>query len=303
MIETRSLSKTFPTRKGPIAAVQGLDLDVAPGEIYGLLGPNGAGKTTTVRMLAGLIRPTEGDALIDGVSALAEPERVRRMIGVVPGESGHHEHLTADEELEYFGALYGLSRKEVARRSGPLLERLELGDRRTHRLRTYSKGMRQKVQLVRALLHEPRVLLLDEPTSGLDPAVAEEVWDLLKDLTADRGVTVVLCSHHLEEVERLCDRVGILRSRLLVHGSVAELSGGAHVHHVTLASPAEPFLAVARAAAGVVGLLTVEMEGAAQDLVPPLVHALSQAGAPIVALEAAKFDLRDLYRDATEETQ
>jgi len=304
VIRARGLGKTYESKAGPIEAVSGLDLEVREGEIFGLLGPNGAGKTTTVRMLCGLLAPTAGQAHVEGVSVTADPDRVRRAIGLVPGDAGNNDLLTVDDELEFYGGLYGLSPAVVRERSAPLLARLDLGERREHRVGTFSKGMKRKVQLVRALLHRPRVLLLDEPTSGLDPAICEEVWDLLSELTREQGVTVILCSHHLEEVERLCERVAIIRRRLLVEGSLAELSRPAPRYRVELAEEAgELSGALEGLPVSLLGQqereLSFEPEPQAEvaEVVPEVVARLVSAGARILSLEPESRDLRTLYRE------
>jgi ABC-2 type transport system ATP-binding protein len=301
-IRTEALGKVYFTKAGPIRAVEALDLVVERGEIFGLLGPNGAGKTTTIRMLCGLLAPSQGEAWVDGVRVSAEPTEARRRIGFVPEDAGHHKHLTAAEELEYYGTLYGLDRRSVAARARPLLERLDLADRAGDRLQTFSKGMRRKVHLVRALLHEPRVLLLDEPTAGLDPAVAEEVWDLLKALSRERSITVVLCSHHLEEVERLCGRIAILRRRLLALGPLGSFTDGGGRHRVRIDGAAAEFCP---ALEPIEGLRHLEAEGEwlrfdagseARRLVPEAMRRLVEAGAAVLALEPESRDLRSLYR-------
>jgi ABC-2 type transport system ATP-binding protein len=306
-IQTRALGKVYQSKGGPVIAVEGLDLEIAPGQIFGLLGPNGAGKTTTIRMICGLIRPTTGEAFVEGVSVARDPMAVRRRIGLVPGEAGDHRNLTVREELQYYGAFYGLDSSVVRQRSEPLLKRLDLGDCGDRLLRTLSQGTRRKFHLVRALLHQPSVLLLDEPTSGLDPAVVEEVWDLLKNLTAQQNTTVVLCSHHLEEVERLCQRVAIIKQRLLVEGPLAQLSGEACLYRVEVASdpegarealaslPAVQSLAVAGRT------LRFTLSGDPQREVPSVVSRLVERGAAVVEVTSEGHDLRSLYRSIIQE--
>jgi ABC-2 type transport system ATP-binding protein len=301
-IRTEKLGKRYASRAGPIHALEDLDLVVEPGEIFGLLGPNGAGKTTTVRLLCGLLRPSEGQAWIDGVSVAAEPTLARARIGLVPEDAGHYRQLTVAEELTYYGTLFGLDRQTVARRSRPLLERLELGDRIDHRLQTFSKGMRRKVHLVRALLHEPRVLLLDEPTAGLDPAVSEEVWTLLRDLSQERAMTIVLCSHHLEEVERLCGRIAILRRRLLLQGPLSSFTAADGRHRIRVDGSAEDFLPELQAVEGLQDLradgdcLSFAAGNAVRRIVPEAVRRLVAGGASVLSVEAMHQDLRSLYR-------
>jgi len=310
-IETRNLSMVYKSRRGGrLVAVEGLDLSIAAGEVFGLLGPNGAGKTTTIRMLCGLIRPTRGTVRIDGIDLSDRPADVRRRVALVPEDAGDFRNLTLLEELDYYGALYGLDRPTVRRRSEELLARLGLADRRDDLLKTFSRGMRRKFHLVRAVLHEPRVLLLDEPTAGLDPNVVEDVWGLLKALARERKVTVVLCSHHLEEVERLCDRVGILRRRLLVEGPLAELSGAHRTYRIRLADSSNGCAEAVSQVAGVRRVergadddrtLRVHLDGEPAAVVPEVVRRLVAAGAGVVEVAPHGRDLRSLYRDAVGE--
>jgi ABC-2 type transport system ATP-binding protein len=304
-IQTSGLCKTYRSKAGPVVAVQNLNLTVQTGEIFGLLGPNGAGKTTTVRMLCGLLPPTDGSACVDGFDVRQHPDQVRQRIGVVPEDAGDHKNLTLMEELEYHGALYGLNVATVRRRAVPLVDRLGLGDRQKHRLKTFSRGMRRKFHLIRALLHEPRVLLLDEPTAGLDPGIVEEVWDLLKTLAAERHVTVILCSHHLEEVERLCTRVAIIRQSLLAEGTLAELSGEEHYYRVRLTESAADFVPLVAQLEGVARVdhadssLRFQLAGGAEqarDVVPRVVRCLVANGASLLELSSHMRDLRSLYR-------
>ncbi|MGE5609555.1 MAG: ABC transporter ATP-binding protein [Bacillota bacterium] len=302
IIRTENLGKVYRAKGGKVVAVENLNLRVTAGEIFGLLGPNGAGKTTTVRMLCGLLRPTHGRAYVDGLSVTEEPDEVRRRIGLVPEDAGDHGNLTLMEELEYHGAMYGLKPAMVRERSTPLIAKLGLADRANHRLKTYSKGMRRKCHLIRALLHEPRVLLLDEPTAGLDPAVVEEVWDLFKTLAAERQVTVILCSHHLEEVEKLCDHVAILKRHLLAEGSLSELSGENRHCRVELAHEAAPFAEGVRALAGVQEaavhgqMMRLRVGHEARQIIPQVIRYLVEQGAEVVEVTRDGQDLRTLYK-------
>ena len=216
MIHASRLTKRFGDR----LAVDALDLDVAPGEVFGLLGPNGAGKTTTVRMLTALIGPTAGTATVAGHPLGAGDDAIRHRVGVLTETPGLYPRLTAAENLRFFGRLHGLA--DLEPRIHRYLRLLELGDRADDLVGTFSKGMRQKLAIARALLHEPPLLFLDEPTSGLDPAAARKVRDFIASLRED-GRTLVLCTHNLDEAERLCDRVAIVRGRLLRVGTPAAL--------------------------------------------------------------------------------
>jgi ABC-2 type transport system ATP-binding protein len=218
-IEAQGLTKRF----GSEVAVEGLDLTVEPGTVYGFLGPNGAGKTTTMRMLTSLTRPTNGEAWIDGQS-VSDRDAVRASIGYLPEEPPVFDELTGCEQLEYFGRLRDLPPEVLDRRITNWLDRFDLTDDANKRIEDYSKGMRQKVGLIQTLLHEPDVVFLDEPTSGLDPRAARTVLDVIAELT-DEGQTVFLSTHILSVVEELADVVGVLyEGDLVTEGSPAELT-------------------------------------------------------------------------------
>ncbi len=218
-IETHDLTKRF----GDETAVDGLELSVEHGTVYGFLGPNGAGKTTTMRMLTSLTRPTDGGGWIDG-NPISDRDAIRASIGYLPEEPPVFDELTGREQLEYFGRLRDLPVAEMATRIEDWLERFDLEDDADKRIEDYSKGMRQKVGLIQALLHEPDVVFLDEPTSGLDPRAARTVLDVIAELTDD-GHTVFLSTHILSVVEELADDVGVLyEGDLVTEGSPAELT-------------------------------------------------------------------------------
>jgi ABC-2 type transport system ATP-binding protein len=297
-----TIDRLCKTYTGSVTAVENLTLSIPRGKIFGLLGPNGAGKTTTVRMTCGLLPITSGTIVVDGLDVTASPDQVRRHIGLLPEDAGDYRNLTLDEELVYHGSLFGLAPATTRERSRDLIDRLGIGPQRRRRLKTFSRGMRRKFHLIRALLHRPALLLLDEPTAGLDPAVVEDVWTLLKELTASHGVTIVLCSHHLEEVERLCDRIAILKRKLLVEGTLAELTAGDGRHRMELVDDAGPWVETAANFPGVteVGtdgrVLTFRVTGNIEQTVPGLVAAVTTAGGRIVSLVRRQVDLRTLYR-------
>jgi ABC-2 type transport system ATP-binding protein len=231
-------------RYGRVVAVDGLSLEVRPGEILGFLGPNGAGKTTTLKVCAGLLRPHGGEVWVSGVPLAREPLAARARLGYVPDRPFLYEQLSAREHLEFVAALYHVPPGEAAGRAAPLLERFELGEAADRLIETYSLGMRQKLSVIAALLHDPPLLLLDEPLGGLDPRGARALKDLLRD-RAGRGLGVLVSTHLLEVAERLCDRVAILSAgRLLAQGTLAELRGGRD--HATLE---DVFLSLTSAAA------------------------------------------------------
>ena len=208
IIQTKNLSRSF----GDILAVDRVSFAINPGEVFGLLGPNGAGKTTTVRMLAALLEPTSGEAYVAGFQIGKEDQKIRRKIGFLPEAPGLYDALTAEQNLAFYGAMYGV--EEISRQIKHYLEFLGLWNRRYEPVATFSKGMRQKLAIARALLHEPEVLFLDEPTSGLDPQAALLVREFITGLKGE-GRTIILCTHNLEEADRLCDRVAVVNGHVL----------------------------------------------------------------------------------------
>jgi ABC-2 type transport system ATP-binding protein len=208
-VEAEGLVKTYGSRSGTVEAVRGVDLQVEAGEVFGFLGPNGAGKSTTVKMLTTLLSITGGRARVGGVDVAQEPDAVRRKIGVALQEAGLDPRQTGRELLVLQGRLFGLSGAEAARRAEELLELVELTDAADRRIKGYSGGMKRRLDLASALVHEPEVLFLDEPTTGLDPASRLTVWDEVRRIN-QRGTTVFLTTQYLEEADRLCDRLAII---------------------------------------------------------------------------------------------
>ncbi len=219
MIETHDLSKTYRN----IVALDGLTLQVEPGEVFGLLGPNGAGKTTTIKILTALARPTRGWARIGGHDVMQEPLKVKRLIGVSPQEINLDKELTAYENLLIYGLLHRVP--DLKARVRELLEQGGLSARARHFVKDFSGGMQRRLQILRALMSRPKVLFLDEPTVGLDPQVRRQLWDWILGFKA-AGMTLMLTTHYIEEAEILCDRVGILsRGRLIALDSPGALTG------------------------------------------------------------------------------
>jgi ABC-2 type transport system ATP-binding protein len=219
-IEVTGLVRDF---KGGVRAVDGIDLRVAPGEIYGFLGPNGAGKSTTVLVLTTLLPPTAGTARVAGLDVVREGAEVRRAIGASLQESALDPYLTGREHMRFQAALHGLSRADAERRGAELLDRVGLTDAADRKVGGYSGGMKRRLDLGLALVHRPRLLFLDEPTTGLDPQSRAALWDEVRRLSAD-GVTVFLTTQYLEEADVLADRVGIIdRGRIVAEGTPAEL--------------------------------------------------------------------------------
>ena len=222
-IEARQLVKTYTGRNGEVRAVQGVDLDVEAGEVFGFLGPNGAGKSTMVRMLTTLMTITSGTALVAGVDVAASPDEARRRIGVALQEAGLDARQTGRELLVLQARLFGMDARSAAARAEELLRLVQLEDAADRRIKGYSGGMKRRLDLASALVHEPDVLFLDEPTTGLDPASRITVWDEVRRIN-DRGTTVFLTTQYLEEADQLCDRLAIIDGgRIIREGTPASL--------------------------------------------------------------------------------
>ena len=214
IIEIKTLTKTF----GKIQAVRGIDLNIEKGEIFGLLGPNGAGKTTTIGMLCTIVRPTSGSATLAGFDVVKNPAAVRRQVGIVFQDPTLDTVLTGHENLELHARLYGVPAGQREKRITEMLELVDLKGRSKDITRTYSGGMRRRLELARGLLHKPAVLFLDEPTLGLDPQTRARTWDYIKKMAQKERTTVVLTTHYMEEAQLVCDRVGIID-----HGQIMAL--------------------------------------------------------------------------------
>jgi len=223
LIETKGLSKYYG-KGNEIKAVDGLDLTVYEGETFGLLGPNGAGKTTIVRLLNCIIKPSGGSASVKGYDILDQPDDVKRITGMLAESPGLYEKLSGYEFLEFMGALYDVPGDILAGRIDELLKLFALDDRRDHLIEGYSSGMKQKLLLAAALIHDPPIVFLDEPTSTLDPRAAHMVKELIGELADNAGKTIFMCSHLLPVVEELCDRIGIInQGKLIAVGTVEEI--------------------------------------------------------------------------------
>ena len=232
VIEARGLAKRY----GRAIAVDGIDLTVEKGEVFGLLGPNGSGKTTTILLLLGLTEPSAGQIRVLGLDPLRQPLAVKRRVGYLPDQIGFYDHLTARENLTYSARLAGLASAEAGRRIDEALARVRLSEVRDRRVSTFSRGMRQRLGLAEVLVKQAEIAILDEPTSGLDPQSTQELLDLIRHLAAD-GVTIVLSSHLLSMMQSLCDRVALFRKgQIGLIGKVGDLTadvlGGTHVVEV-----------------------------------------------------------------------
>ena len=227
MIQTDGLSKKY-SKGDEIYALENLSITINEGGSFGLLGPNGAGKTTTVRILTGIIKPTSGSATVNGHDLTRELDNVKRSTGLLAESPGIYDKLSACEFLEFMGALYDVPQDILANRIRELLHLFGLSERCNHLVEGFSTGMKQKLLIAAALIHDPPILFLDEPTSSLDPAAAHMVKDLIKQLARTAGKTIFLCSHQLPIVEELCDRIGIInKGRLIAIGSLKEIKSRA----------------------------------------------------------------------------
>ena len=233
MIEARSLSKRFQDKKrGEIRAVDNVSFTCQPGKIYGLLGANGAGKTTTLRMLATILEPTDGTALINGFDVVEHPEKVRANVGFLSTATALYPRLNAQEMVEYFGRLNGLDEPTLKKRIDDIFQRLNMNDFRDRRCDKLSTGQKQKTSIARTLVHDPPVMIFDEPTTGLDVMTARTIIGFIADCR-DRGKTVIFSTHIMSEVERLCDHIGIIHGgKLLEEGTLTELRAKHNEHNL-----------------------------------------------------------------------
>ena len=297
LIETHDLTKRF----GTLTAVEDLSLLVEPGEVLALLGPNGAGKTTTIRMIASILQPTSGSVMIRGLDSIAQAIEVRRSIGLLTEHHGLYTRMRIYEYLEFFGRIYSLPTDVIKARSEELLARYDLSDIETLRLGHFSKGMRQKLALVRAMLHDPPILLLDEPTSAMDPASAHLVRESIVGLRSTQRA-IVVCTHNLHEAELLADRIAIIRKgRIVVEGSPKDLKRS------LLGAPVME-LRVAERLDGAVDVLPPDLRPIAHgnDWLryetaqpetdnPRVLQAMLEAGVPVVTLAEVERSLEDVY--------
>lgn len=221
IIELKGLTKRY----GSINVVDHLDLDIHKGEIFGLLGPNGAGKTTTILMMLGLIEPTSGIAKVCGHNSISNPINVKSKVGYMPDNVGFYDHMTGLENLVYIGQLNGLSRMEAEKSAISTMKTVGLDNALNTKTAAYSRGMKQRLGLADVLIKEPEVIIMDEPTLGIDPSGVKDFLKLIKTLSRQHGLTVLLSSHHLNQVQKICDRVGIfVKGKLLAQGNIEQLS-------------------------------------------------------------------------------
>lgn len=295
IIETLGLSRRFRD----VIAVDDLTMAVESGEVLGFLGPNGAGKTTTIRMLAGIIAPTKGQAIVAGYRTDRDVEKLHEVIGMLTETPGLYSRLTARRNLEYFASFYPID--DVSVRVEKYLKLMGLWERREDKAGTFSKGMKQRLALARALMHEPKVLFLDEPTSGLDPEAAGEVRQLIRRMR-EGGCTIFLSTHNLAEAEMLCNRIAVIQTRLLALDTAESLRRRFFRRKVIveLESPDPKILAVVRAlpfvqeASEEGSRLSVELIDSERNR-PELVRAIVEAGGKVITVSEEQYTLEQVY--------
>jgi len=303
-------TQTLTRRFGDNIAVDGIDLDVAAGEIYGFLGPNGAGKSTTVRMLTTLLLPSSGSATVVGFDVRDQADMVRLRIGVALQDAALDPKQTGRELLDLQGRLYGLDLQQRRRRVDELLVLVDIGDAIDRRIGTYSGGMKRRLDLAAALVHEPEMLFLDEPTTGLDPSSRAAVWDEVRRLNEQRGMTIFLTTQYLEEADALADRVGIIaRGRIVAEGTPTQLKRSVGSDLILVKCRPGDSEEVARVLSALDGLGTIETSAgevvvAAQrgaEAISPVAVALSEAGITVEGLTLRTPTLDDVFLHVTGE--
>ena len=289
-VALNGLCKIYPGGK---KAVNSIHIQLATGQVFGFLGPNGAGKTTTVKMLVGLLAPTQGNCTIFGIDPALNPEKVHALSGVVTEHAQMYDSLTGIQNLIFYGSVFGLSSSESKKRGLALLEQLELANAAGEKLSAYSTGMRQRLSLARALIHQPKILFLDEPTSGLDPESAQNVHEMIRRLAFENGITVFLCTHQLRYAQEVCTRYGLMdEGRLLAEGTLeslrAKLCSGRTIKIKADGVPDE-FLPYQTDN----GIFEIPVQS--EEEVPPAARKIIEAGGNLYHISTKLPSLEDLY--------
>ncbi len=302
VVEASGLRKTY---KGDVLALDGLSFSVAAGSIFALLGPNGAGKTTTVRILTTLARPDAGSATVAGIDVLSHPGLVRSVIGSVSQHTGAVPQLTGQENLTIQGSLHGMRGRQLRRRVAELLDQFGLAEAAKRQARTYSGGMRRRLDIATVLVHRPAVLFLDEPTTGLDPEGRADLWAVLTELTAQAGTTILVTTHYLEEADQYANRIAIVdRGRVVAQGTSDELKAELHGDSVLLeVADAHRATEVEHALAGVPQVRKASAEGRVvrarvtdgPRTLPAVLAGVEAAGVPVLSVSVARPSLDDVY--------
>jgi ABC-2 type transport system ATP-binding protein len=305
ILEVHDLVKKY----GDLAAVAGVSFDIQEGEVFSLLGPNGAGKTTTISILSTLFRPTSGDALVDGHSVVREPMEVRRLIGVVPQDLAIYDELTARENLAFWGQMYGLGGRALSTRIDEVLEQIGLTDKANKRVRTYSGGMKRRVNIGVGLLHKPRLLFMDEPTVGIDPQSRRAILDSVLELNR-QGTTVLYTTHYMEEAQELSDRVGIIdHGELIALGTQAELTHQVGENDVLIlhVGEGEDTAGLAESVLGLPGVLRSQATGGsvtllareAEEILAPAVIRANEMGIKVHTVSIQEPNLEAVFLHLT----
>jgi ABC-2 type transport system ATP-binding protein len=303
-IKTHNLSRSF----GEVQAVKDLSLEIISGSVFGFLGPNGAGKTTTIRLLLGLLEPTGGSAQVFDFDTHRHANRIRELSGALLEHHGLYERLSAEDNLEFYGRVWRFPRSERQARKKEVLTQMGLWDRRGEQVVKWSRGMKQKLAVARALFHRPALIFLDEPTAGLDPVAAASLRDDLAGLAEREGVTVFLSTHNLTEAEKLCHRVGVIRAgRLLAVGTPAELRSmiGVNRREIYGRGLSMQLVELLRARPEVIDVrlvnqhLVLDLEG--QSEMAPLVNLMLRAGVEIEEVRRSTVSLEEVFLTLVEE--
>ncbi len=294
VITIEQLSKTYADGK---KALDSITLSLEQGEIFGFLGPNGAGKTTTVKLLNGMISPTSGSCTVFSLSPSQEPEKIHSLSGVLTEHAQMYDHMTGLENLIFYGSVFNIPESESLRRAKVLLEELELSDAANKKLSAYSTGMRQKLSLARALIHQPKVLFLDEPTSGLDPESTQKVHSVIRNLAEKSGVTVFLCTHQLRYAQEICTRYGLIdKGHLFADGSLQQLRSRISLG-VSVKIKADKCPSIT--GLNKISNNTFEINVKSEEDIPTIVNHIVEAGGKIYGISAQLPSLEDIYFSLT----
>lgn len=304
IIQLEGLTKHY----GRVKAVDNLSLSIGKGEIFGLIGPNGAGKTTTILMMLGLTEPSAGRAMVCGIDATRQPIPVKRKVGYLPDSVGFYDNLTALENLQFIGRLNGVPEDAIAARARKTLELVGLQKEMHKKTGAFSRGMKQRLGLADLLVREPEVMILDEPTLGIDPAGIREFLELIRQLSREQGLTVLLSSHHLHQMQQICDRVGIfVEGRLLVEGNIETISGrlfgkDPFVISVTVMEDMSAYPALVQRLGAMEGVQEVKAAGhvvevsCRTEITPEVVRIVVQEGLSVTAVQRKAYGLDEIYQ-------
>ncbi len=304
IIEIKSLSKNY----GDFRALNDVSLTVEKGTIFGLLGPNGAGKSTLIRVLACQSRPTSGNALIAGLDIVLKKKYVLSIIGVVPQENSFYDELTVNENLMYFGSLYGVAGNEIKERSDRILNMLALGEKKKSRAGTLSGGMKTRLNIACALVHRPSVLILDEPSVGLDPVSRQALWDTIREVNRE-GTTILITTHYMQEADALCDRILIMnRGRIVIEGKPEELKEAAGEKVLQIASSPGNYELIKSGLEAINAIRSCSINEAGLKIalreelpLHNIVTVFEQHGEKIISVESTRPSLEDVFIHAAGE--